>query len=137
MAQGWIHQMTCPRELSLRGGVASTLPPMAAKSLELMLEAQGDVTLDFAGTLRLEWTRDGLRLSRRSLKNGEWLYRYWQGEAKRLHILCDRSSVEIFINDGEGVMSSRYFPAPSAMLGFEGDAQLRLRYWSLRPCMVE
>ncbi|EIX1534028.1 sucrose-6-phosphate hydrolase [Cronobacter sakazakii] len=159
VAQGWIHQMTCPRELSLRDGllcqqpvrelsalrgeerrlegVAATLSPLAAESLELMLEAQGDVTLDFAATLRLEWTREGLRLARRSLASGEWLYRYWQGDARRLHILCDRSSVEIFINDGEGVMSSRYFPAANATLGFEGDAHLRLRYWSLRACMVE
>ncbi|WP_256738683.1 GH32 C-terminal domain-containing protein, partial [Cronobacter sakazakii] len=159
VAQGWIHQMTCPRELTLRDGllcqqpvrelaalrgeeqrlegVAATLSPLAAESLELMLEAQGDVTLDFAATLRLEWTRDGLRLARRSLATGEWQYRYWQGDARRLHILCDRSSVEIFINDGEGVMSSRYFPAANATLGFEGDAHLRLRYWSLRACMVE
>ncbi|MDR9963570.1 GH32 C-terminal domain-containing protein [Enterobacter cloacae subsp. cloacae] len=46
---------------------------------------------------------------RASLQTGETLTRYWLGEVHHLRVLCDRSSVEIFINHGEGVMSSRYF----------------------------
>jgi hypothetical protein len=30
------------------------------------------------------------------------LYRYWRGEVRSLRIFIDQSSVEIFINDGEG-----------------------------------
>ena len=78
-----------------------------------------------------------LRLARRSFESGEWHYRYWQGAAHRLQILCDRSSVEIFINDGEGVMSSRYFPDHPARVRFEGASDITLRYWSLRACMIE
>ncbi|QGY32668.1 sucrose-6-phosphate hydrolase [Pantoea cypripedii] len=159
VAQGWIHQMTCLRELSsrdgklyqqpiaelqaLRGeeqryhGPADSAPPIEAQRLELLLESQGEVTLNFADTLIVEWHQDELRLARRSLETGEWLYRYWQGTASRLQILCDHSSVEIFINDGEGVMSSRYFPAQPARLILSGSADLQARYWSLRHCMVE
>lgn len=160
-AYGWIHQMTCVRELSeqngklyqqpvrelqaLRGeekryqGNAAAAPALNAQRLELELELEsaGDVTLNFADTLLVEWRRDALRLARRSLQTGEWLYRYWQGDAHKLQILCDSSSVEIFINEGEGVMSSRYFPTQPAQLTFSGSAELRARYWSLRPCMVE
>jgi sucrose-6-phosphate hydrolase SacC (GH32 family) len=49
-------------------------------------------------------------------------YRYWRGEVRSLRIFIDRSSVEIFINDGEGVMSSRYFPDYPAQLIFSGHA---------------
>lgn len=159
VAAGWIHQMTCLRELSvhndrlyqrpvaelqaLRGeehryqGSADQAPAPDAQSLELIVKSQGELTLDFAGTLVLHWQADELRLARRSLETGEWQYRYWTGAAHTLQILCDRSSVEIFINDGEGVMSSRYFPAHPARLTFSGQAELQASYWSLRPCMVE
>jgi len=159
IANGWIHQMTCLRELTsrngklyqqpvkelqaLRGeqqdyrGVAHKMPTLSAQRLELVLESAGEVTLNFADTLILEWHRDELRLARRSLENGAWLYRYWNGCAHKLQILCDHSSIEIFINDGEGVMSSRYFPAHPAQLTLTGDAEVRASYWSLRACMVE
>lgn len=159
LEKGWIHQMTCVRELStrdgrllqrpvtelqaLRGdehlfkGRAAEVPVLSAQRLELLLMAQGDITLNFADTLLLEWRKEGLRLARRSLQSGEWQYRYWQGAVSQLQILCDHSSVEIFINDGEGVMSSRYFPAQMAQLILIGDAEVDARYWSLRHSMVE
>ncbi|HAV2022694.1 TPA: sucrose-6-phosphate hydrolase [Citrobacter koseri] len=159
VANGWLHQMTCLRELTsrngklcqqpvaelqaLRGeerfyqGPAQQMPALDIQRLELMVESSGEVTLSFSETLILEWHKDELRLARRSLENGEWLYRYWQGDAQKLQILCDHSSIEIFINDGEGVMSSRYFPVHPARLTLTGDAELRVHYWSLHPCMVE
>lgn len=159
VAAGWIHQMTCLRELSVRDGKlyqnpvtelqalrdeerryqgsAIQAPALDAQRLELVVESQGEVTLDFAEILVLRWQADELRLARRSLETGEWQYRYWTGAARKLHILCDRSSVEIFINEGEGAMSSRYFPEHPARLTFSGQAELQASYWSLRPCMVE
>ncbi|MCW2487071.1 sucrose-6-phosphate hydrolase [Candidatus Symbiopectobacterium sp. NZEC127] len=158
-AQGWIHQMTCVRELSqhngklyqrpireLQGlredeqhwqGLADDAPVLEAQSLELELASQGPIMLNFADTLILTWQSDGLRLARLSRITGEWQYRYWPGDVRELHILCDRSSVEIFINGGEGVMSSRYFPVHPATLALSGGTNLRARYWSLRSCMVE
>ncbi|MHB2096246.1 sucrose-6-phosphate hydrolase [Pantoea sp. R102] len=159
VANGWIHQMTCVRELGTRDGrlfqrpvtelqalrsaeqhyqgPAADAPVIDAQRLELLLSGQGDITLNFADQLRLEWRADGLRLARRSLANGEWQFRYWRGAVSQLQLLCDHSSVEIFINEGEGVMSSRYFPAHPAQLTLTGHAEVTARYWSLRPCMVE
>lgn len=159
VANGWIHQMTCVRELGTRDGrlfqrpvtelqalrsaeqhyqgPAGDAPVIDAQRLELLLSGQGDITLNFADQLRLEWRADGLRLARRSLANGEWQFRYWRGAVSQLQLLCDHSSVEIFINEGEGVMSSRYFPAHPAQLTLTGHADVTARYWSLRPCMVE
>lgn len=158
-AYGWIHQMTCVRELSQRHGklyqrpirelqglreneqhwqgLADEAPVLDAQALELELAGQGPVMLNFADTLILTWQSDGLRLARLSRITGAWQYRYWPGDVRELHILCDRSSVEIFINGGEGVMSSRYFPAHPATLTLSGGTNLQARYWSLRSCMVE
>ncbi|BCQ44733.1 hypothetical protein ERHA55_22600 [Erwinia rhapontici] len=51
--------------------------------------------------------------------------------------MCDRSSVEIFINEGEAVMSSRYFPSANPELHFSGTGEIGLRHWSLQQCMIE
>ncbi|SQC23417.1 sucrose-6-phosphate hydrolase [Klebsiella pneumoniae] len=93
--------------------------------------------LDFAGALQLTVNRNGLRLSRRGLQTAEMHHRYWRGEARRLRIFIDRSSVEIFINDGEGVMSSRFFPGYPGQLIFSGATPVAFCRWLLRPCMVE
>lgn len=159
MRYGWLHQMTCPRELfyhndtlcqrpvtelqQLRSneqrwqGLAGHAPALCVKSLELQITLDGVLTVDFANTLILQVNNDGLQLSRRSLINNEWQHRYWQGSVHQLHILCDRSSVEIFINQGQGVMSSRYFPEHPAIMRFHGTAALQLHYWLLRACMIE
>ncbi|AIR62306.1 glycosyl hydrolase family 32 [Cedecea neteri] len=156
---GWIHQMTCLRELTLNNGKlyqnpiaelaslreeeqrwqgqANQAPALDAKRLELQLEATGNFSLRFGGGLTLDATGQGITLQRPSLETGEPLYRYWHGAVASLQILCDSSSVEIFINNGEGVMSSRYFPLPSERLSFNGESEVTLRYWSLRSCMIE
>ena len=89
IANGWIHQMTCVRELgtrdgrllqrpvkelhALRGdehqfkGSAGDAPVISARRLEIVLMAQGEITLNFSDTLKLEWQGEGLRLARRSL----------------------------------------------------------------------
>lgn len=95
------------------------------------------MNVDFAGALRLIVDDAGIRLERASLKTADTLTRYWQGTVHHLRVLCDRSSVEIFINHGEGVMSSRYFPDHPAQVRFEGASDIKLRYWSLRSCMIE
>ena len=55
---------------------------------------------------------------------------------KQLHIFTDHSSAEIFINDGEAVMSSRYFPQQTATLVFRGLSPVQLSYWQLNRAEV-
>ncbi len=53
-----------------------------------------------------------------------------------LRIFIDRSSVEIFVNDGDAVFSSRIFPAQGEdRLRLEGDASLHL--WELKPAVTD
>ncbi|MCD7093261.1 sucrose-6-phosphate hydrolase [Klebsiella quasipneumoniae subsp. quasipneumoniae] len=155
-AQGWIHQMTCVRELAWQSGALYQRPlreltalrgeaqgwrgqtlPLAPMELAFDIAPNSTLGLDFAGALQLTVNRDGLRLSRRGLQTAEMHHRYWRGEARRLQIFIDRSSVEIFINDGEGVMSSRFFPGYPGQLIFSGATPVAFCRWLLRPCMVE
>ncbi|WP_421532409.1 sucrose-6-phosphate hydrolase [Lelliottia amnigena] len=156
---GWIHQMTCPRELHFRDGTlwqtpirelqqlreeeqnwqgsADTAPVLDAGRLEFELKTDAPVKVNFANTLWLNMDEQGIRLERKSLQQDEMLTRYWDGKVTSLRVLCDSSSVEIFINEGEGVMSSRYFPGNPAQVSFEGASAITLRYWSLRASMIE
>ncbi|MFZ4213548.1 sucrose-6-phosphate hydrolase, partial [Pantoea endophytica] len=91
---GWIHQMTCVRELIAKNGrlyqqpvtelqqlryggkvyqgSADYAPALNARRVVIALEGKGGVTVDFSGTIILEWDEGGLRLARRSLAIGEW-----------------------------------------------------------------
>lgn len=159
IANGWIHQMTCPRELHIRNGrlyqqpvkelqllrgdhlhwsgEGNNAPILATESLEVLIKFDGPLTLDFSEQLIFTYDGEIVRLSRPSLENGEWLHRYWQGEVNQLQILIDRSSVEIFINDGAGVMSSRYFPQQGSTLVFSGGSFVQLDYWQLTAATVQ
>jgi fructan beta-fructosidase len=61
---------------------------------------------------------------------------HWTSPVK-LHIFLDRSSIEVFANDGETVLTDRIYPSP-ASTGFEiysdsPAAQISsLSIWSLR-----
>ena len=86
-AQGWIHQMTCVRELEWQAGTLYQRPlrelaalreeaqgwrgqtlPLAPMELAFDLSPDSTLGLDFAGALQLTVNRDGLRLSRRGLQ---------------------------------------------------------------------
>lgn len=59
----------------------------------------------------------------------------------KLHILIDRSSVEVFCDDGETVLSDRIFPSPSSngveMYSNGGKARVdSLRVWRLRSTLA-
>ncbi|MGE6470778.1 GH32 C-terminal domain-containing protein, partial [Serratia proteamaculans] len=89
------------------------------------------------GAMMLAWDGNLLQLTRNNLRSGQPEYRYWRGNLNQLQLLFDRSSVEIFINHGEAVMSARYFPGPQPLLHLSGKAPLALQHWSLTPCMLE
>jgi len=156
---GWLHTMTCPRELTLHDGqllqqpahelqqlrsehqtwqgMASQAPAWLIANAELLLKPQGAFTAHFDDAMTLEWDTERLRLTRRNLRSGEAEHRYWRGNLQQLQILFDRSSVEIFINQGRAVMSSRYFPSPHPCLQLSGEAIVMLDHWLLAPCMLE
>nr|WP_261371746.1 GH32 C-terminal domain-containing protein [Yersinia aleksiciae] len=51
----------------------------------------------------------------------------WRGRGQ-LQRLCDRCSIEIFINQGGGVMTSCNFPTEEPIVIFNGNAELCVRH---------
>ncbi|WP_211139057.1 sucrose-6-phosphate hydrolase [Acinetobacter baretiae] len=158
LASGWIHMMSCPRELSIKEGKlyqlpvaelqelrsehqhvkgeASTLPTFDVSSAELIVSTQGSFELNISNTLWLNCDEQGITLTRKSLSGEADEVRYWDQTVEKLQILLDRSSVEIFVNDGLGTLTSRYFPTSDPVLTFSGNASLEVDYWKLEPAPV-
>ncbi|MFP9229951.1 glycoside hydrolase family 32 protein [Pectobacterium cacticida] len=156
---GWIHTMTCPRELTLHGdriyqrparelqqlrrqhvtwqGTADYAAPLRMCSAETIISVQGEFQLSLASQLVLCWDGERVTMSRHNRRTGDPEHRYWRGPLRQLQLLCDRSSIEVFINEGEAVMSARYFSENDAMMTFSGSGQLTLQHWLLAPCVIE
>lgn len=154
IANDWIHQMTCPRELHIKEnklyqqpvkelqqlrqkpvywqGLADDAPDINGFSFELEVELFGSLAIHFSDTLALIIENSQAELKRRSVKNGEWQSRFWSGDITHLQILCDNSSVEIFFNGGAGVMSSRFFSSENQTIYFLGKDPINLTTWQLK-----
>ncbi|SDB92102.1 glycoside hydrolase family 32 protein [Acinetobacter boissieri] len=151
---GWIHMMSCPRELRIKDGLlyqlpvkelqslrrehqhvtgtADTLPTFKASSAELIISNTGSFEINISNTLWLICDSTGITLTRKSLSSDVNEVRYWDQTVNKLQILLDRSSVEIFVNDGLGTLTSRYFSQDEEpVLKFSGSAALDVDYWTL------
>lgn len=156
---GWIHMMSCPRELRIKDGVlyqlpvkelqalrghyqrltghVESIPPLNASSAELIISNQGSFEINIANTLWLICDSTGITLTRKSLSSDTNEVRYWDKSVEKLQILLDHSSVEIFVNDGLGTLTSRYFSkGEKPILKFSGSAILEIDYWELKASPV-
>lgn len=141
---GWLHQLTLMRELSVKDGrlvqwPIAELDALAQPEQAIMLSDQGYnlETKSFDLSIELEWGSqlnlfegEGSQLmliadqSRRALvmDRSQTLNRAQDtirelpltGDKIRLRILADSSSIEVFVNDGDAVMTSRVFTEPHA-----------------------
>jgi beta-fructofuranosidase len=71
--------------MSSTGRGAPATPELDATRLEFELSAS-QVNVDFGGALRLTVDEQGVRLERASLKTGETLTRYWQGDVRHFPV---------------------------------------------------
>ncbi|WP_418845555.1 glycoside hydrolase family 32 protein [Parafannyhessea umbonata] len=138
VAAGWQHCFTVPREVTLAGGrvrqapvrelgarrtdevrsVDGVLDVEGRTAFDLVLDASActkDVRVTLADELALTW-RDG-RLSMafgRTKRSDAGCGRTerWEPlpELRNLRVVGDASSAEVFANDGELCMSTRYYP---------------------------
>jgi len=142
---GWIHQLTAPRQISYAHGQLIQTPITELQTLrgnEIViptgentfdLESKSfelKITLQWGSSLRLHQSESGyceIRLDKASkilyfdrthtlLRVGDTLRELLldQSEFVQLHILSDSSSIEVFINNGEAVMSARIFTPEDA-----------------------
>lgn len=152
LSEGWQHCFTFPREVYVRDGVIRQRPARELKAKERplstasgYLEEKGNAAYDAVITgiadnqfravlgheLILEY-RDGrfeMRFTdqaKDSVSGGRGL-RYAETERlENVRILTDISSVEVFVNDGELVFTTRYYPETEEIRIEAAGAQIEL-----------
>ncbi|EKF6712577.1 glycoside hydrolase family 32 protein [Vibrio cholerae] len=142
--QGWIHQLTALRELEWREGkiyqhplreldtlrsephtllLSDTVTELEAKSFDLQVTLPWGCELrlmqnaQYRVTLTLDAENQLLRLDRSAtqIRQGDTIRELkLDSPTVELRILADQSSLEIFINQGEHVMTSRIFTPQDA-----------------------
>lgn len=131
---GWQHLLTVPRVLSLRDGKLVQQPVQEMEALrgqrttqnilggcifpelrnfDLELAASGPVRITVRGCAEINWADGLLSLAFPSGGSGRGIRRAELKTLRDLRILADASSLEIFANEGEVVMTSRYYPEES------------------------
>lgn len=158
IAHGWIHQMTCARELFIEDGKLKQLPvselqqlrgevtdisspqvSLSGVSSELeLVQLQGKkVSIKVSNDLEVTIDSEGLITNRRNLKTGKIQNLRWRGDVEQVQLLRDASSIEVFINKGEGVATSRFFETEQDaefVGGFKLDCETELsgQFWQLQ-----
>ncbi|SFL56112.1 beta-fructofuranosidase [Gracilibacillus orientalis] len=153
----WIHQLTLPRELELKNGKIYQKPveeltdlrdellvneygpmtKMIPRASEIILDEitgkKGYITIFDYATIDFNKTNRTITLTRPAFDNSEKEERVGIFESKlnNIRIFIDHSSLEVFINDGELVFTSRMF-ADTSIATVEVQAQGKLSLWSLK-----
>lgn len=129
---GWQHSLTVPRELFVgKTGEIHALPVSEMLALrresieisknaeikcELPFELDGNAGEDFSLTLGnhlIMYFKDGvftLSFTDKDVSGGRDTRRVKLSFISSIRILFDTSSIEIYLNDGERVMSTRFYP---------------------------
>lgn len=124
---GWQHCLTVPCELTERGGRLLRYPVREIENLrkspvssaeahifdmEMRIFCTGRLVI--RGAAVIEWSDDEVRLSLRPENGAGRTVRYASVHAEEMRVLADASSLEVFINRGETVLTTRYYPDPDA-----------------------
>ena len=80
--------------------------------MELRIFCPGRLVIRRAAVV--EWSDDEVFLSLGAVSGAGRTVRYARTQAQTMRILADASSLEIFINHGETVLTTRYYPDPAA-----------------------
>ena len=152
--EGWQHCLTIPRELTVRDGKILQNPAKELEGLrkektilydeKTIMEVRVEVNEGFDLVLEeINVTGSSFQIS----MGGQMIFKYENniaelgfsevsgagrtkrraktGELKNIRLLADTSAVEIYLNDGETVFSTRYYPD-------RDDLQFRGNFWNLR-----
>lgn len=151
--QMWQHCMSVPRELHWKNNRLTAQPIGELEQLredeekflcggkismpmhrcgEICFCNQGNsLTIEIGEEVKIQWKDGVVRLIMSERVGYGRKERIRKVEKLRnIRLLCDSSSLELFINDGEHVMTSRYYPCNDAILTIHGQGegtQYRLR----------
>ncbi|MGO1919143.1 MAG: glycoside hydrolase family 32 protein, partial [Alkalibacterium gilvum] len=160
IARGWQHAMTLPREISVENGKLIQRPLSEYQVLrsdkieekvildrEYTIEGINPHTFELRINLEKETNQFSIHLKEDTvLSYDNHVFTLVHGpsgygrsersieikDLTEIHLIADTSSVEIFLNDGEYVMSSRVYPKDiKDTIIFKGSAEFNLEVWNL------
>lgn len=161
--RGWQHAATLPREITISEGKLLQRPLKEYQTLRLaqetyhyqgqevasqtlhgevyemfiQIQQAGDFSLDLREDTVLNYDSEVLTLSHGPSGYGRKKRQIALKELHSIHLFMDQSSIEIFINDGQYVMTSRVFPKLGAnRIAFSGNAELAIQKWNLKETNV-
>lgn len=146
---GWQHAMTVPCQCVWQDGQMLRSPaeelkalrlgpvqPGKAKVFDLELAGCAQGSLAVRDSAVIEWGQGELTLSFAGGGAGRTVRRAIVGEVRTMRILGDTSSLEIFVNGGQNVLTTRYYPQPGARgVKLVGKGDMRL--WEMGALTVE
>jgi len=158
IAMGWQHALTIPREITVTGGQLRQVPIEELKKLrhkkieldqygnmqlypayEAVIENHGNANLRimFSETFQARYDAENHIFSILFTNGadgdgkGRGSRRFRLADCRKAHIFVDTSSVEIFLNDGEEVFTTRFYPqAGKSNLSVLGD-RYHMDIWEL------
>jgi beta-fructofuranosidase len=135
MALEWNEAHCCPlpRAAELE---ADCRPGDVDLQLFCRADGSGGLTIRYSeAEKRITVDRSGMEM-RFNTEQGESRSRPLEAGLSHLRIFIDHSSVEIFVNDGDAVFTSRVFPGEAECF-FRARGDLFLRLWTLRRAVTD
>lgn len=156
--EGWQHSLTVPRELRFENGILKQWPVKELESLRYdRSELRSGITETEADAFDLETMPDSAAVS---IQLGEDILLSWEegifslrflndsgcGRKEReakvkelwsMRILKDVSMLEIYINNGEYVFTTRYFPADTAYTRLTLQGCGKTTIWKMKAMEVD
>lgn len=155
ISRGWQHAMTLPRELTIKQGKIYQRPvreyellrqeatqwqvqgeylvekPHDIYELVIQLDAQQYFDIHFGEDSRLSFAEHKLTLSHGPSGYGRRKRTIEIETIEKIQMFIDTSAVEIYINDGEFVMTSRFYPNEAAKQSLSFDLKGEITYYPL------
>lgn len=153
--RGWQHALAMPRELILENGQLYQRPlpeyqqlranetefdfkntdNLAGEVYELLIEFEQTEAFHLKLRQDTELSYDGEVLTLQHGKSGYGRRKRMTpiGTISQLQLFVDTSSMEIFVNDGEFVLTTRVYPEEEQdTIAFKTEAQGKITYWDLK-----
>ena len=159
--EGWQHCLTVPRELKLKDGKILQYPVKELENLRkektVLNDENSAVELRVEVTEGFDLVLEEIALTGSSFQismGGQMLFRYENGtaeigfpgvtgagrkvrkaqinELRNIRFLVDTSAAEIYLNDGETVFSTRYYPDREDLLLKIQGGKFKGNLWNLR-----
>lgn len=158
-SKGWMHALTIPRILNVKNGKLIQTPIDELKQLrknvaifsekefneaklntptyEIEFVVNSNFKLYFSEESYIEWNQKTFTIHLGEAGKGREEKQIILSEFNKLRLFADTSSIELFINDGEKVITSRYFEKiENRLLKFEGLIE-KIYYYELEGMKID